>query len=115
VELRDRHEFHLQTCVAVVCHYRFFITDAVLEWERLHHPPGYDDNPDAPGEPQVVSMNGVLASEACNCVLGLLTGYSGGQRGVEYHSSCRAAPCAARTPADVTAAMRAAHATVSGS
>jgi len=59
----------------------FFITDAVLESERLHRPPGYDDNPDAPGEPQVVSMNGVLASEACNCVLDLITGYSGGRRG----------------------------------
>ena len=36
---------------------------------------------DAPGDPQVVSMNGVLASEASNCVLDLLTGYSGGRRG----------------------------------
>jgi hypothetical protein len=26
-------------------------------------------------------MNGVLASEACNCVLDLITGYSGGRRG----------------------------------
>lgn len=59
----------------------FFLTDAVLEWERVNRPPGYDQNPDAPGDPQVVSMNGVLASEACNCVLDLLTGYSGGRRG----------------------------------
>lgn len=59
----------------------FFLTDAVLEWERINRPAGYDDNPDAAGDPQVVSMNGVLASEACNCVLDLLTGYSGGRRG----------------------------------
>jgi molybdopterin/thiamine biosynthesis adenylyltransferase len=59
----------------------FFITDAVLARERAERPPGYDENPDAPGEPQVVSMNGVLASEACNCVLDLITGYSGGRRG----------------------------------
>jgi hypothetical protein len=59
----------------------FFLTDALLEWERQHRPPGYDQNPDAPGDPQVVSMNGVLASEACNCVVDLLTGYSDGRRG----------------------------------
>ncbi len=59
----------------------FFVTDAVLERERRERPPGYDENPDAPGDPQVVSMNGVLASEACNCVLDLVTGYSGGRRG----------------------------------
>jgi molybdopterin/thiamine biosynthesis adenylyltransferase len=59
----------------------FFVTDAVLERERRDRPPGYDENPDAPGDPQVVSMNGVLASEACNCVLDLVTGYSGGRRG----------------------------------
>ena len=35
------------------------------------------------GDPQVISMNGVLASEACNCVLDLLTGYSGGCRGAK--------------------------------
>ena len=58
----------------------WFITDAVLERERREWPPGYDQNPDAPGDPQVVSMNGVLASEACNCVLDLITGYSGGRR-----------------------------------
>jgi hypothetical protein len=59
----------------------FFLTDALLESERRHRPPGYDENPDAAGDPQVVSMNGVLASEACNCVLDLVTGYSGGRRG----------------------------------
>jgi len=59
----------------------FFTTDAVLARERAERPPGYDENPDAPGEPQVVSMNGVLASEACNSVLDLITGYSGGRRG----------------------------------
>jgi molybdopterin/thiamine biosynthesis adenylyltransferase len=59
----------------------FFLTDSVLAWEREHRPPGYDQNPDAPGDPQVVSMNGVLASEACNTVLDLITGYSGGRRG----------------------------------
>lgn len=59
----------------------YFITDAVLARERTDRPPGYDDNPDAPGDPQVVSMNGVLASEACNSVLDLITGYSGGRRG----------------------------------
>lgn len=59
----------------------FFLTDALLALEQLERPPGYDDNPDAPGDPQVVSMNGVLASEACNCVLDLITGYSGGCRG----------------------------------
>jgi hypothetical protein len=36
----------------------FFLTDALLEWERQHRPPGYDQNPDAAGDPQVVSMNG---------------------------------------------------------
>jgi molybdopterin/thiamine biosynthesis adenylyltransferase len=59
----------------------WFLTDADLRAEREQAPPGYDRNPDAPGEAQVVSMNGVLASEACNCVLDLITGYSGGRRG----------------------------------
>lgn len=63
------------------CQRCWFLTDAVLEAERRDRPPGYDNNPDAPGDPQVVSMNGVLASEACNCVLDLLTAYSGGRRG----------------------------------
>jgi len=66
---------------AEACLRCWFITDAVLERERRERPPGYDRNPDAPGDPQVVSMNGVLASEACNCVLDLITGYSGGRRG----------------------------------
>ena len=61
----------------------WFLTDAVLAPERRDRPPGYDRNPDAPGDPQVVSMNGVLASEACNCVLDLMTGYSGGRRGAK--------------------------------
>lgn len=59
----------------------WFLTDAVLERERRERPPGYDQNPDTAGDPQVVSMNGVLASEASNCVLDLITGYSGGRRG----------------------------------
>jgi len=53
----------------------------VLAHEQHDHPRGYDENPDAAGDPQVVSMNGVLASEACNCILDLLTGYSAGRRG----------------------------------
>jgi molybdopterin-synthase adenylyltransferase len=59
----------------------YFITDEILAREQREKPPGYDQNPDAPGDPQVVSMNGVLASEACNCVLDLATGYSNGSRG----------------------------------
>ena len=58
----------------------WFVTNAVLEAEERARPAGYDDNPDA-GDPQVVSMNGVLASEACNSVLDLITGYSNGARG----------------------------------
>jgi molybdopterin/thiamine biosynthesis adenylyltransferase len=61
----------------------WFVTDRELEGERLERPPGYDQNTNAAGDPQVVSMNGVLASEACNCVLDLLTGYSGGCRGAK--------------------------------
>src|SRR5262249_22748601 len=49
----------------------WFLTDALLAREEREHPAGYDRNPDAPGDPQVVSMNGTLASEACNCVLDL--------------------------------------------
>jgi hypothetical protein len=52
-------------------------SDAVLAAEP---PPGYDRNDDG-GDAQVVSMNGTLAAEAVNCVLDLLTGYSGGRRG----------------------------------
>ena len=59
----------------------WFLTDALLDREQRERPSGYDRNPDALGDPQVVSMNGVLASEACNCVLDLITGYSGGRRG----------------------------------
>lgn len=62
----------------------WFLTDAVLEREEREHPAGYDRNPDAVGDPQVVSMNGTLASEACNCVLDLITGYSGGHRGAGW-------------------------------
>jgi hypothetical protein len=58
----------------------WLITDAVLAHERKHRPPGYDQNPHAAGDPQVISMNGTLASEACNCVLDLITGYSDGRR-----------------------------------
>jgi molybdopterin-synthase adenylyltransferase len=58
----------------------WLITDAILTEERKNKPPGYDQNPDAPGDPQVVSLNGVLASEACNSVLDLITSYSGGRR-----------------------------------
>lgn len=57
------------------------LSDAVLERERKERPRGYDLNPDALGDPQVVSMNGVLASEAVNTVLDLITGYSNGARG----------------------------------
>jgi molybdopterin/thiamine biosynthesis adenylyltransferase len=56
------------------------LSDAVLERERRERPPGYDKNPYAAGDPQVISMNGVLASEAVNTVIDVLTGYSGGRR-----------------------------------
>lgn len=59
----------------------WFITDGILAAERQRRPPGYDLNPNAPGDPQVVSTNGTLASEACNGVLNLITGYSSGRRG----------------------------------
>ena len=62
----------------------WLVTDAVLAAEREHRPPGYDQSPDALGEPQVVSMNGTLASEACNCVLDLITSYSGGRGGAKF-------------------------------
>jgi molybdopterin/thiamine biosynthesis adenylyltransferase len=57
------------------------LSDAVLERERTRRPPGYDLNADVEGDPQVVSMNGVLAAEACNSVLDLITGYAAGARG----------------------------------
>ncbi len=60
------------------------LSDAALERERKERPPGYDLNPDALGDPQVVSMNGVLASEACNIALDVLTGYAGGERGAAW-------------------------------
>lgn len=56
------------------------LSDAVLDAERAGRPPGYDSALDAQADPQVVSMNGVLASEAVNCVLHLLTGYAGTTR-----------------------------------
>jgi molybdopterin-synthase adenylyltransferase len=60
------------------------LSDAVLELERRDRPPGYDLNPDAVGDPQVVSMNGTLASEAVNSALDLITGYSSGARGAAW-------------------------------
>jgi molybdopterin/thiamine biosynthesis adenylyltransferase len=60
------------------------LSDAVLEWEKRVRPPGYDLNPDASGDPQVVSMNGTLASEAVNIVLDLITGFSAGARGAGW-------------------------------
>jgi molybdopterin-synthase adenylyltransferase len=56
------------------------LSDAVLDRERRERPAGYDRNRDAEGDPQVVSMNGTLASEAANVVLDLITGFSGGRR-----------------------------------
>src|SRR5256885_11281688 len=56
------------------------LSAAVLEEERRERPAGYDLNPSAKGDPQVVSMNGTLASEAANMVLDLITGYSSGRR-----------------------------------
>ena len=58
----------------------WFLTDALLANERTERPLSYDSNPDRVGDPQVVSMNGVLASEAANSVLDLITGYSNGHR-----------------------------------
>lgn len=60
------------------------LSDPVLDRERRARPPGYDLNPDAVADPQVVSMNGVLASEAVNCALDLITGYSNGARGAAW-------------------------------
>lgn len=56
------------------------LSDEVLDRERRERPPGYDLNEEAEGAPQVVSMNGVLASEAANTALDFVTGYSGGRR-----------------------------------
>jgi hypothetical protein len=60
------------------------LTDEVLERARHERPPGYDRDPNAPGDAQVVSMNGTLASEAANTVLDLITGYSGGRRQIGW-------------------------------
>jgi len=60
------------------------LSDAVLEREKRAKPPGYDLNLDALGDPQVVSMNGVLASEACNSALDVLTGYADATRGAAW-------------------------------
>ena len=50
-------------------------SDAILAREEVDRPAGYDRNPDAPGEPQVVSMNGLLASHASTLALAIATGY----------------------------------------
>lgn len=55
------------------------LSDAVLAQERLEAPPGYDRNPDAPGRAQVISMNGLLASQAITLVLAVVTGYVAGE------------------------------------
>jgi molybdopterin/thiamine biosynthesis adenylyltransferase len=60
------------------------LSDAVLDRERRERPPGYDLNPEAAGDPQVASMNGVLASEAVNCALDLVTGFARGDRGAGW-------------------------------
>lgn len=60
------------------------LSDAVLEREKQDRPRGYDERPDAQGDPQVVSMNGTLASEAANIVLDLITGYAAGARGARW-------------------------------
>jgi molybdopterin/thiamine biosynthesis adenylyltransferase len=54
------------------------LSNAVLEKEERDRPAGYDENPDAPGDPQVVSFNGLLASHAAALALGLATGYLSG-------------------------------------
>jgi hypothetical protein len=63
------------------------LSDAVLERERHDRLPGYDLNANPLGNPQVVSMNGVLASGAVNCALALVTGYSNGARGATWWGS----------------------------
>jgi molybdopterin/thiamine biosynthesis adenylyltransferase len=50
-------------------------SDAILAKEERDRPAGYDRNPDAPGDPQVVSMNGLLASHASTLALAVATGY----------------------------------------
>jgi molybdopterin/thiamine biosynthesis adenylyltransferase len=51
------------------------LSDAVLRAEALRRRPGYDDAVDALGDPQVVSMNGLIASHAANVALAMVTGY----------------------------------------
>jgi molybdopterin/thiamine biosynthesis adenylyltransferase len=51
------------------------LSDSVLKAEAQRKPPGYDENEGGVGDPQVVSMNGVLASQAANIALALVTGY----------------------------------------
>lgn len=60
------------------------LSDEVLEKERRERPPGYDRNRNAPGDPQVVSMNGTLGSEAVNAVLDFISGYAAGKRGAGW-------------------------------
>jgi molybdopterin-synthase adenylyltransferase len=55
------------------------VSDAVLAKEVREQPPGYDQNQDATGAPQVVSMNGLVASQAANLALAVATGYTSGQ------------------------------------
>lgn len=51
------------------------VSDAVLAAEARRRRPGYDETENAPGDPQVVSMNGLLASQAANVALAIVTGY----------------------------------------
>ena len=51
------------------------VSDAVLAAEAARRRPGYDETENAPGDPQVISMNGLLASQAANVALALVTGY----------------------------------------
>jgi hypothetical protein len=60
------------------------LSDAVLARERAEQPRGYDIGKQPLGDPQVVSMNGVLASEACNAVLDIVTGSASGGRGAGW-------------------------------
>jgi len=62
------------------------LSDAALERERTVRRPGYDRNPETLGDPQVVCMNGVLASGAANSVLNLITGYAGVARNAGWWS-----------------------------
>lgn len=56
------------------------LSDEALARERAERPPGYDLNPNTVGDPQVIFMNGVLASEAVNSAVDLVTGYASGGR-----------------------------------